>query len=104
MIVSKAVKMAEMMNIAIIGLVENMSYFACPDNGKNYKIFGETHIKEIADQYELSVLGNIPIDPKISAACDNGTIEDYDGNWLETIGETLEKMEVKYDDENSCSK
>ena len=51
MIVSKAVKMAEMMNIPIIGLVENMSYFACPDNGKNYKTFGESHIKEIADQY-----------------------------------------------------
>lgn len=95
MIVSKAVKMAEMMNIPIIGLVENMSYFTCPDNGKNYKIFGESHIKEIADEYKLRVLGKIPIDPKISAACDNGTIEAYDGNWLDPIGKVLEKMEEK---------
>lgn len=95
MIVSKAVKMAEMMNIPIIGLVENMSYFTCPDNGKNYNIFGESHIKEIADEYKLRVLGKIPIDPKISAACDNGTIEAYDGNWLDPIGKVLEKMEEK---------
>ena len=56
MIVSKAVKMAEMMNIPIIGLVENMSYFKCPDNGKEYKIFGDSHIDEIAEEHNLRVL------------------------------------------------
>ena len=93
MIVSKAVKMAEMMNIPIIGLVENMSYFKCPDNGKNYQIFGESHIEEIADKHNLKVLAKLPIDPKISAACDRGMIELFDGNWLEPVAKILEKME-----------
>ena len=72
MIVAKAVKMAEMMNIPIIGLVENMSYFRCPDNGKDYKIFGDSHIEDIAKEYSLKVLAKVPIDPKISEAVDNG--------------------------------
>jgi len=93
MIVSKAVKMAEMMNIPIIGLVENMSYFKCPDNGKDYHIFGESHIEEIADKHHLKVLAKLPIDPKISAACDKGMIELFDGNWLEPVAKILEKME-----------
>ena len=95
MIVAKAVKMAEMMNIPIIGLVENMSYFRCPDNGKDYKIFGDSHIKEIANKYQLKILTKLPIDPKISAACDKGIIEDVDGNWFEPVAEILEKMEDK---------
>ena len=74
MIVSKAVKMAEMMKIPVLGLVENMSYFRCPDNGKDYKIFGESHIDEIAGKHGLQVLAKLPIDPKISAACDAGTV------------------------------
>ena len=72
MIVSKAVKMAEMMSIPVLGLVENMSYFKCPDNDKEYKIFGESHIDEIAEKHNLKVLAKLPIDPKISAACDKG--------------------------------
>ncbi|HHU48877.1 MAG TPA: Mrp/NBP35 family ATP-binding protein [Clostridiales bacterium] len=93
MIVSKAVKMAEMMNIPIIGFVENMSYFKCPDNGKDYQIFGESHIEEIADKHNLKVLAKLPIDPKISAACDKGLIELFDGNWLDPVAKILEKME-----------
>ncbi|NLP30060.1 MAG: Mrp/NBP35 family ATP-binding protein [Clostridiales bacterium] len=93
MIVSKAVKMAELMNIPIIGLVENMSYFRCPDNGKDYQIFGDSHIEEIAKEHNLKVLAKIPIDPKISSACDDGKIEHLEGNWLEPIGKMLEKME-----------
>ena len=93
MIVSKAVKMAEMMNIQVIGLVENMSYFKCPDNGKNYQIFGESHIEEIAEKHNLKVLAKLPIDPKISAACDKGMIELFDGNWLEPVTKILESME-----------
>ncbi|TAH74860.1 MAG: ATP-binding protein [Anaerolineaceae bacterium] len=90
MIVSKAVKMAEMMNIPIIGLVENMSYFKCPDNGKDYQIFGESHIEEIADNHSLRVLAKLPIDPKISEACDKGLIELFDGNWLDSVAKILE--------------
>ncbi|NLZ45225.1 MAG: Mrp/NBP35 family ATP-binding protein [Clostridiales bacterium] len=92
MIVSKAVKMAEMMNIPIIGLVENMSYFTCPDNGKDYKIFGESHIEEIAEKHKLKVLAKLPIDPKISAACDKGMIELFEGTWLDTTAKILEQM------------
>lgn len=91
MIVSKAVKMAEIMNIPIIGLVENMSYFKCPDNNKDYKIFGESHIEEIAEKHNLKVLAKLPIDPEIAAACDKGMIEFYDANWLESVAKILEK-------------
>ena len=91
MIVDKAVNMAEMMNIPIIGLVENMSYFRCPDNGKDYKIFGDSHIEEIADKHNLEVLAKLPIDPKISAACDKGMIELFDGSWFDSIAKLLEK-------------
>ena len=72
MIVGKAVKMAEMMNIPILGIVENMSYVSCPDCGKKISVFGESHIDEIAAQYSLPVIGQIPIDSKLAAACDKG--------------------------------
>ncbi|HHV59736.1 MAG TPA: Mrp/NBP35 family ATP-binding protein [Clostridiaceae bacterium] len=98
MIVSKAVKMAEMMNIPIIGLVENMSYFKCPDNGKEYKIFGDSHIEEIAEKHNLKVLGRIPIDPKLSAACDKGMIELFDGNWLDPVAKMFEEMVEEQND------
>jgi len=89
MIVSKALKMAEMMKIPVLGLVENMSYFRCPDNGKDYCIFGESHVDEIAGKHGLKVLAKLPIDPKISAACDAGMIELFDGNWFDTASELL---------------
>ena len=76
MIVSKAVKMAQMMNIPILGLVENYSYFHCPDNGKNYELFGPSHLRETADAYGLKVLARLPIDPAVAAACDAGNVED----------------------------
>lgn len=91
MIVSKAVKMAKMMNIPIIGLVENMGYFKCPDCDKEYKIFGDSHIEKIADKHDIKVLAKLPIDPKIAAACDKGMIELFDGDWLDNIAEILEK-------------
>ncbi len=89
MIVAKAVKMAEMMNIPIIGLVENMSYFKCPDNEKEYHIFGESHIDEIAKTHDLKVLAKLPINPKFAAACDRGMIELFEGTWLDPIGQIL---------------
>lgn len=95
MIVSKAVKMAKMMNIPILGLVENMSYFRCPDNGKDYKIFGESHIDEVAKEHGLKVLGRMPIDPKIAEACDAGRIEFLEENPLAEVANTLETCFVE---------
>ncbi len=85
MIVAKAVKMAEMMNVPIIGLVENYSYFKCPDCGKEYHIFGESHIDEIASKHDLSVLAKLPIDPKAARACDEGRIEEYQTDLMDHV-------------------
>ena len=90
MIVSKAVKMAKMMDIPILGLVENMSYVKCPDCSKEIKLFGDSNIEEIAKNYDLKVLSNLPIDPKLAAGCDNGMIELFDGVWLDNTAELLE--------------
>ncbi|HHT49689.1 MAG TPA: Mrp/NBP35 family ATP-binding protein [Firmicutes bacterium] len=92
MIVAKAVKMAEMMKIPLLGVVENMSYFHCPDNGKDYQIFGDSHLEEIAATHELKVLAKLPIDPKIAEACDQGQIEFLDGNWLDPISDQLKGL------------
>jgi Mrp family chromosome partitioning ATPase len=89
MIVEKAVKMAEMMHVPIFGLVENMSYFHCPDNGKDYKIFGDSHIEEIAQRHSLPVLARIPIDPATAEASDRGTIEQINTDWLDPAVNTL---------------
>jgi Mrp family chromosome partitioning ATPase/predicted Fe-Mo cluster-binding NifX family protein len=94
MIVSKAVKMAEMMGIPIIGLVENMAYVKCPDCGKEHNVFGESHIEEIAQKYNLEVLARLPIDPNIAVACDRGLIEHFDGEWPVRIAEKLEEGNV----------
>ena len=92
MIVSKAVNMAKMMNIPILGLVENMSYFRCPDNGKEYKIFGESHIDTIAKNYGLPILAKLPIEPALAEACDAGQIESVNGDWMDTTVDMLGKM------------
>lgn len=84
-IVEKAVKMANMMNVPIVGLVENMSYFQCPDCGKQHKIFGESHVEEVAFRYGISAVAKLPINPKIASACDRGMIELFEGNWLDTM-------------------
>ncbi|MBO4896873.1 MAG: Mrp/NBP35 family ATP-binding protein [Clostridia bacterium] len=86
MIVEKALNMAEMMNIPVLGIVENMSYVKCPDCGKEIKVFGESHIDKIAGEKELQVLARIPMDPALAAACDAGAIENYPDNpMLEVI-------------------
>ncbi|MCI8624031.1 MAG: Mrp/NBP35 family ATP-binding protein [Provencibacterium sp.] len=92
MIVAKAAKMAQMMNIPVLGLVENMSYARCPDCGKEIPIFGESHIGEVAKDFGLDVLARLPIDPKLAAACDRGMIELFEGDWLEPAADRLEKM------------
>lgn len=78
MIVTKAINMAKMMNVPILGIVENMSYFACPDCGKKLHIFGESHIEEIASKNGLEVLAQLPIQPEIAKACDEGRLEELD--------------------------
>ena len=92
MIVQKAVKMANMMNVPVIGLVENYSYFTCPDCGRQHKLFGESHIDEIAAQYGIDVVCRIPIQPKLAAACDAGMIELYEGSWLDALTKKIESL------------
>ena len=92
MIVAKAVNMAKEMHIPILGLVENMSYFRCPDNGKEYKIFGESHIDTIAKNYGLPILAKLPIEPALAEACDAGQIESVNGDWMDTTVDMLGKM------------
>ncbi|MBE6839262.1 MAG: Mrp/NBP35 family ATP-binding protein [Ruminococcus sp.] len=92
MIVEKAVNMAKLMEIPILGLVENMSYVSCPDCGKQIKIFGESHIDDTAKANGLEVLGKIPVEPKLAAACDKGMIELFEGNWLDTVEKKLEAL------------
>lgn len=93
MIVEKAVKMAKTMNVPIIGIVENMSYFKCPDCNKEYNIFGESKIEETAKAHGLNVIARLPLDPKISSVCDRGMIELYGDDLFTNIAEILEKME-----------
>ena len=87
MIVEKAVKMAQLMNVPVIGIVENMSYFMCPDCGKKHRIFGESHVDAVASKYGIDNLAEIPMNTKIAAACDKGMIELFDGDWLDGMVE-----------------
>ena len=92
MIVTKAVKMAGMMDVPILGLVENYSYFKCPDCGSEHAIFGESHIDKVAADLGLEVLTRLPIDPGVAAAFDAGAIEDYRPNYLEPVALRLERQ------------
>ena len=82
MIVEKAVRMAEMMNVPVLGIVENMSYYECPDCGKRHSIFGESHLEETAQRHGIRTLARLPIDPAIAKACDAGKIEELSAPWL----------------------
>lgn len=92
MIVDKAVKMAEMMNVPILGIVENLSYFVCPHCDELHKIFGESNIDAIAAKHDIPVVCKLPIDPSIAARCDRGETEELEGNWLDPLVSYLEKM------------
>ena len=92
MIVEKAVKMAGLMNIPVLALVENMSYITCPDCGKEIRVFGESHIDEIANKYGIDTVAKLPIDPKLAAACDKGNIEEFEGEWLNNIFEKIKNI------------
>ena len=90
MIVSKAVNMANMMNVPVIGLVENMSYYECPDCGKRHAIFGESHIEKIALEHDIPVVAKLPIDPAIAESVDHGRIEAVAAPWLKDLADKIE--------------
>lgn len=92
MIVEKAVNMAKLMNIPILGLVENMSYVECPDCGKKIYAFGESHIDDVAKKNNLKVLGKLPVNPEFSGASDKGVIELFEGDWLDSAADELETL------------
>ena len=92
MIVEKAVKMANMMNIPVLGLVENMSYVSCPDCGKKIYIFGEGKVEETAAKYGLPVLVKLPIDPQLAKNCDQGVIELYEGDYMDKAMAAVEEL------------
>lgn len=89
MIVQKAVIMAQRLNVPVVGLVENMSYYTCPDCGKKHNIFGESHAEEIAKQYGIAHVAKIPIDPELAKLCDRGLIELHECDALSEIADTL---------------
>ena len=89
MVVQKAVKMAQMMNIPIVGLVENMSYITCPDCGKKLYPFGEGKTQQAAEEYGLPLLARMPIDPELAQLVDQGRIEDFQGSWLDAVADKL---------------
>ena len=92
MIVAKAVNMAEMMKVPMLGIVENMSYIVCPDCGKKISVFGESHVDEVAAKHGLPVLAKCPIDPQLAACSDAGMIEAYPGQYLEGAADACEKL------------
>lgn len=92
MIVGKAVQMAKMMNVPILGLVENMSYAVCPDCGKHIQVFGDSHVDEIAAKYQIPVLAKMPIDPELSKEADAGMIEMFAGNYLDGAADAVAKL------------
>ena len=90
MIVSKSVNMAEKMNVPVLGIVENMSYYQCPDCGKRHSIFGESHVEVIARDYGITTIAKLPIEPEATNACDNGKIEDFYGESTKCIDEVFD--------------
>ena len=92
MIVSKAVKMANMMHIPVLGFVENYSYLQCPDCGKKISVFGKSHIDEIAASFQLPVLAKLPIDPTIADSFDNGMMESVNTDDMSGVIEAIQAL------------
>ncbi len=82
MIVTKAIRMAQMMNIPVLGMIENFSYFLCPDCGKRHELFGKSHAEETAQANGIALLAQLPIDPDLAAACDAGKLESFNKDYL----------------------
>ena len=91
MIVSKAVNMAKLMDIPILGIVENMSYVECPDCGRKINVFGESKTDAVAAEFGLKVLAKLPLDPVLANNCDNGLIELFEGDYMESAADEIEK-------------
>ena len=89
MIVEKAVNMADLMHIPVLGIVENMAYAECPHCGERIEIFGESKTAEIAKKHGIDMIAQIPMNKKLAAACDKGMIELFDGEWLDEILQKL---------------
>ncbi len=95
MIVSKAVEMAKMMDIPVLGLIENYSYVQCPCCNEIFKIFGESHIDEVAAKYALRVLAKLPMDPQLAAACDDGEVEFFEKHYMEAAFADIKELTNK---------
>ena len=95
MIVSKAANMAKMMSVPVLGLVENMSYIKCPDCGKEIKVFGESHIEEVAEKFAYDLLARIPMDSKLAALGDRGMIELMENDYMDKAAQAvIEKLNL----------
>ncbi len=92
MIVEKAVKMADLMHIPVLGLVENMAYVQCPDCEKKIELFGQSHAQEMAQSYHIPQVAMLPIDPKLAGGCDKGVLELFNGDWLDKLTDSLVDM------------
>ena len=92
MIVKKAYHMANMMHVPVLGVVENFSFLKCPDCGKEIKMFGESHIEDVAASLALRLLGKMPLDPSYAEAADKGSFYQIDNPYLEVAKEVLEKI------------
>jgi Mrp family chromosome partitioning ATPase len=90
MIVTKAVNMAKLMNVPVLGLIENYSYFQCPDCGAKHSIFGESHLDKVAAELEVPVLARLPMDPDLAALFDAGKIEQVERNYLQEVADRLD--------------
>lgn len=91
MIVEKAAKMADLMQVPILGIVENMSYFKCPDCGKEHKIYGESNIDEVAAKYNTEVIAKLPIDSSLALCTDTGSMELFVGDYFENAADVIEE-------------
>ena len=91
MIVEKAVNMAKLMNVPILGVVENMSYYQCPDCGKKHALFGESKIEETAERLGIHNVARLPLDPELAKVCDQGLVELFEGDWLDDLSDKIEE-------------
>ena len=99
MVVSKAVNMANEMNIPILGLVENYSYVECPTCKEKIEVFGKSHAEETAKKFGINLLGKLPLNPKIAEAIDNGAIEELQGEWLDSAADFIENQVINAEDD-----
>ncbi|MBQ9457410.1 MAG: Mrp/NBP35 family ATP-binding protein [Bacilli bacterium] len=95
LIVEKSVRMAQMMEIPLLGVVHNMSYYACPHCGEKLYPFGQAHLGKLS-QYGIEVEDELPIDPSLASLCDAGLLERYEGDYLQAIGKAISEFEVKH--------